>query len=255
MSDASLGNFVWYDLLTSDPAAAVSFYKEVVGWQSQALGPAYTMFAAAQGPLAGATSLPDRQKKAGVPPHWISNVSVADVDATVAQARKLGGRVLTDPWDSPNIGRLAVIADAQGAVINVYHPSQALPSHDSSKPGEFAWSELLTSDHESAFVFYATLFGWKKQRDFDMGAMGKYLIFGLGDRDLGGMFTMPKDMPAPPHWLYYVQVANLDAAIDRAKANGGKLLNGPMEVPGGARVAQLDDPQGAGFALHENAKA
>ena len=102
--------------------------------------------------------------------------------------------------------------------------------------------------------FYGTLFGWKKQRDFDMGAMGKYLIFGMGDRDMGGMFTKPKDMHAPPHWLYYVQVADLDAAISRAKAKEAKLLNGPIAVPGGARIAQLMDPQGAGFALHEMPK-
>jgi predicted enzyme related to lactoylglutathione lyase len=228
MSDASLGSFVWYDLLTTDPKAAVSFYREVVGWESQALGPEYAVFAASQGPLAGTTTLPERAKKAGAPPHWVSNVSVTDVEATLAQAERLGARLISEPSDYPNVGRLAVIADAQGAVINVFKPNQAMKPHDSSKPGEFTWSELLTTEHESAFRFYATLFGWKKQRDFDMGAMGKYLIFGIGDKDLGGMFTKPKDMPAPPH-----------------------CLNGPMEVPGGARIAQLDDPQGAGFALHE----
>jgi predicted enzyme related to lactoylglutathione lyase len=87
-----------------------------------------------------------------------------------------------------------------------------------------------------------------------MGAMGKYLIFGIGDKDLGGMFTKPKEMPAPSHWLYYVTVTDIDAAIAKAKAKGAKLLNGPMEVPGGARVAQLDDPQDAGFGLHEGPK-
>jgi predicted enzyme related to lactoylglutathione lyase len=127
-------------------------------------------------------------------------------------------------------------------------------ARDTTTPGEFTWSELLATEHESAFGFYSALFGWKKQRDFDMGPMGKYLIFGTGDRDLGGMFTKPKDMPAPPHWVYYVQVADLDASIARAKAQGAKLVNGPMDVPGGARVAQLDDPQGGGFALHESPK-
>lgn len=254
MSDASLGSFVWYDLLTSNPAAAVEFYKHVVGWESQAFGPEYTVLAAGQGPVGGATTLPERAKKAGAPPHWTSNVRVAEVDAAVAEAKKLGGRVITEPSDYPNVGRLAVIADPHGAMINVFKPSQTMKAHDSSKPGEFTWSELLTADHESAFRFYSTLFGWKKKREVDIGAMGKYLIFGLDDQDLGGMFTKPKEMPAPPHWLYYVQVADLDAAVERARAKSAKLLNGPMEVPGGARIAQLDDPQGAGFALHEMAK-
>jgi predicted enzyme related to lactoylglutathione lyase len=254
MADAGAGSFVWYDLLTTDPKAAVAFYAHVVGWETQALGPEYTMFAASQGPLAGATTLPAAAQKGGAPPHWTSNVKVADVDATVAEAKKLGGRILTEPSDYPNVGRLAFIADPQGAVINVFKPNQAMTSRDTSRPGEFTWGELLTTDHEAAFRFYAALFGWKKQRDFDMGPMGKYLIYGIGDKDLGGMFTKPKEMPAPPHWLYYVQVADLDAAIQRAKTKGAKLLNGPMEVPGGARIAQLDDPQGAGFALHELAK-
>ncbi len=254
MADATLGSFVWYDLLTTDPAAAISFYSDVIGWESQAFGPEYTIFAAKQGPLGGTAKLPDRAKKAGAPPHWTSNVTVADVDATVSEVEKLGGRVINEPANYPNVGRLAVIADPQGAVINVFTPARPMNVHDTSKPGEFTWSELLTIDHEAALRFYAALFGWKKRRGFDMGPIGQYLVFGIGDRDVGGMFTKPKDMPAPPHWLYYVQVADIDAAIARAKANGAKLLNGPMEVPGGARIAQLDDPQGAGFALHEMAK-
>jgi predicted enzyme related to lactoylglutathione lyase len=126
--------------------------------------------------------------------------------------------------------------------------------HERTNAGEFTWGELVTSDHESAFAFYGKLFGWKRMRDVDVGAMGTYLIYGLDGEDLGGMFTKPKDMPAPPHWLYYVETTDLNAAIDRAKGKGARVLNGPMEVPGGARIAQLMDPQGAAFALHERSK-
>jgi hypothetical protein len=112
----------------------------------------------------------------------------------------------------------------------------------------------MTTDHEAAFGFYSALFGWEKIRDFDMGKMGKYLIYGTRGKELGGMFTKSKDMPMPPMWTYYVQVADLDAAILRARAKGARLMNGPMEVPGGARIAQLSDPQGAAFALHEAPK-
>jgi predicted enzyme related to lactoylglutathione lyase len=254
VTEAQVGSFVWYDLLTEDPAKAVSFYSHVVGWESQAFGPEYTMFAAAQGPLGGTTKLPDQAKKMGAPPHWTSNVRVADVDATVALARKLGGKVHTEPSDYPNVGRLAIIGDPQGAMVNVFKPAREMTAHDPTKTGEFVWHELMAAEHETAFGFYSQLFGWKKSRDFDMGAMGKYQIFGAGGADLGGMMTKPKEMPLPPHWLYYVQVADLDAAVQRAKGKGAKLLNGPMPVPGGARIAQLMDPQGAAFALHEPAK-
>jgi uncharacterized protein len=254
MTEPTAGSFVWYDLLTTDPAEAVSFYVHVVGWESRPFGPEYTMFGVGEGPVGGATKLPERAKSAGGTPHWTSNVKVADVDATTSEVRKLGGRVLVEPSDS-NVGRLAVVADPQGAAIHVFQPSQPMKARDSTRHGEFAWNELLTTDHEAAFPFYAALFGWKKRRDFDMGAIGTYLIFGTGERDLGGMFTKPEELPAGPHWLYYVNVDDLDAAIARARARGAKLRNGPMEVPGGARVARLDDPQGAGFALHEMAKA
>jgi predicted enzyme related to lactoylglutathione lyase len=258
MSDASLpssGSFVWYDLLTTDPPDAVAFYKHVVGWESQDLGPDYTVFAGEQGPVGGATSQPERAKKAGAPPGWVSNVRVADVDAAVLATRKLGGRVLTEPSDHPKLGRLAVIADPQGAPIKLLSPVAIAPirARDPNRyeARAFAWSTLLTTEHEAALRFYAELFGWKKQRELDMGpGAGPYLIFGIGDQELGGMFTKPKEMPAPPHWIYYVHVEDLDAAIERAKAKGGTLVNGPIEVPGSARVAHLDDPQGGGFGLH-----
>jgi predicted enzyme related to lactoylglutathione lyase len=254
MADTQVGHFIWYDLLSESPEAAIAFYGHVVGWTSQPLGQGYTLFVASQGPQAGTVALPEAMKKMGVTPHWGSNVQVADVDATVAKVRDLGGRVTSEPKDFPNVGRLASIADPQGAAINLFKPNQAMKVRDSSKHGEFTWSELVTSDHEAAFRFYTALFGWKKQRDHDMGPMGKYLIYGVGDKDLGGMFTKPKAMPTPPAWLYYVEVADLDAAVARAKSKDARLLNGPMEVPGGARIAQLLDPQGAAFALHESAK-
>jgi predicted enzyme related to lactoylglutathione lyase len=255
MTDSNIGRFVWYDLLTTDPEASVSFYSHVIGWKSQPFEQDYTMFTSEQGPLAGTTGLPEQAKNMGAPPHWASNVAVADADATVALAKKLGGRVFKEPTDYPKVGRLAVIGDPQGAPIHVFRPNQPMTLHDSSKPGEFVWSELLTTDHEAAFGFYSALFGWEKIRDFDMGGMGKYLIYGTRGKELGGMFTKSKDMPMPPMWTYYVQVADLDAAILRARAKGARLMNGPMEVPGGARIAQLSDPQGAAFALHEAPKA
>jgi predicted enzyme related to lactoylglutathione lyase len=140
-----------------------------------------------------------------------------------------------------------VIADPQGAPINLFKPSGPMKLHDSSKPGEFIWHELLTTDHVAAFAFYSKLFGWQRRSEFDMGPMGKYLIYGNASQDFGGMFTRGENMPNAPLWFYYIQTADLDAAVARAKSKDARLLNGPMEVPGGARIAQLADPQGRGL--------
>jgi predicted enzyme related to lactoylglutathione lyase len=262
MSNANDSRIVWYELLTTDPKAAISFYSEVVGWKTQPFEDDYVMWVGSQGPLGGVMLLPEPAKKMGAPPHWTSHVQVADVEASIAKVRSLDGRVYLEPTDIPKVGRFAVVADPQGASINVFKPlppekpEQEMKPHDSTKPGEFCWAELITTDHEAAFRFYSALFGWQRISDFDMGAMGKYLIYGVGGKQFGGMFSKSKQMsPAPPNaFLYYIQVADLDAATERAKAKSARVLNGPMEVPGGARIVQLLDPQGAAFALHEEPK-
>jgi predicted enzyme related to lactoylglutathione lyase len=256
MSDSNTGRFVWYDLMTTDPKAAIAFYTEVAGWKTQPFeGSEYTMWVGSQGPLGGVTQIPEQAKQAGTPPNWMAHVEVADVDKTAARVRELGGRVHVEPSDLPTIGRFAVIADPQGASISIYKPIEAMAPHDSSKHGEFCWRELLTVDQNAAFAFYSDIFGWERLHDHDMGPMGIYLIYGRNGQQLGGMFNMPKEMQAPPSFLYYVNVDDLDAALARAKELGAKVLHGPMEVPGGARIVQLLDPQGAPICLHEKPAA
>jgi predicted enzyme related to lactoylglutathione lyase len=253
MANTSDGQFVWYEHLTKDPKAAIAFYSEVVGWKTQPFaesGGEYTMWVGSQGPLGGVMKLPDEAAKMGVPPHWMAHVQVADVDATAARAKKLGGKIYKEPADIPTVGRFAVIADPQGASISIFKPKTPMTTHDISKEGEFCWNELLTSDSAAAVKFYSEIFGWKVRQEMDMGAMGTYRIFGVGETNLGGMMTAPKG-GMPPSWLYYTETRNLDAAIGRAKGKGAKLINGPMDVPGGGRIAQLTDPQGAVFALHQ----
>jgi predicted enzyme related to lactoylglutathione lyase len=254
MSD-DIGRFVWHELMTTDTRGAIAFYSEVIGWKTQPWEDGnYTMIASGEGTMGGINPLPEAAKKMGAPPHWMANVLVTDVDATVARAQKGGGQVYVPPTDIPKIGRFAVIADPQGASIAAFKPLADMKVHPGSGHGEFCWGELMAADQGAAFAFYGAVFGWEKVAEHDMGPMGKYLLFGKGEAQYGGMMTKPKEMPMPPAWLYYVNVGDLDAAIARAKGKGAKLLNGPMPVPTGARIAQLVDPQGAAFALHEEPK-
>ena len=252
MSDTQ-GNFVWYELMTSDVNGAIKFYKNVIGWGTQAFeGGAmpYTMWTADGTSLGGVTTLPDEAKKMGAPPHWLAYVAADDVDALTSKAESLGAKTYVGPMDIPTVGRFSVIADPQGAVIALFKGSDAeMPRPAEATNGYFSWHELMAGEMETAFRFYSQLFGWQKTGAVP-SPMGTYQMYGKGGRTFGGMMTKRKDDPAPPHWLYYVKVKDLDAALGRVKKAGGKVMNGPMEVPGGDRVAQCIDPQGAAFALH-----
>jgi predicted enzyme related to lactoylglutathione lyase len=182
----------------------------------------------------------------------MAHVQVDNVDSTVALAKRLGGKVHKEPTDIPTVGRFAVIGDPQGAFISIFTPAQQMTLHDESKAGEFCWNELMTGDPAAAFKFYSQLFGWKILQEMDMGQVGTYRVFGVGDKQVGGIMAAPKGSSIPPMWIYYTETSDLDGAIARAKKRGATLMNGPMDVPGG-RIAQLTDPQGAPFALHQKA--
>jgi predicted enzyme related to lactoylglutathione lyase len=253
-TDSDRGRFVWFDLQTSDPEAAISFYTDLIGWGTQPFeggDQPYTMWANGDQPLGGVMEIPPAAKDAGAPPNWMAYVAVPDIGATADRVKELGGAVLHPPTDIPGAGCFAVLADPQGAVFAVY-TSKEESSSPSGPPGvgDFSWHELATIDYEGAYDFYADLFGWEKQEAMDMGDGWIYQMYGRGDTTLGGMFNKPAEMPGPPMWLYYITVDDVDNSVERLKELGGQLLNGPMDVPGGDRIAQCMDPQGAAFALH-----
>lgn len=267
MSDPSVrGRFVWYDLMTPDAAAAIPFYTAVTGWGTQEWKPqdgghTYTMWTANGTPLGGIMPPPPQAGK--MPPHWLPYIGTPDTDATAKRAKEIGGRVLHEPMDIPTIGRFAVLADPQGAVFAVFTALTPMDSGEEGKPklGQFSWHELIVPDHKAAFPFYADLFGWVLTEAMDMSAdMGPgsvYQMYGHNGVTLGGMFSTANTQAAslPPHWMLYVSVDNADRASERVVKHGGKILNGPMDVPGGGRIAQCMDPQGGAFAVHSGPAA
>jgi predicted enzyme related to lactoylglutathione lyase len=256
MSEMPRGRFVWYDLMTSDPKSATAFYTQLIGWGTSEWegGPMpYTMWTNREKPIGGVMTLPEEAKAAGAPPHWMAYIAVEDVNATVAKVTGLGGSVLVPPTDIPNAGAFAVLTDPQGAAFAVYHSTEETPGTEGPlQVGEFSWHELATTDHEAAFDFYATLFGWEKTDAADMGEAGVYQMYGIGGASLGGMFNKTPEMPGPPCWLFYTKVDDIHKAVEKVKGLGGQVLNGPTEVPGGDMIAQCMDPQGAAFAIHSS---
>jgi predicted enzyme related to lactoylglutathione lyase len=247
------GTFVWYELSTTDVEGAIAFYRNVIGWGVEAWQGAlpYTRWTAGGNGVGGVRALDDEARKAGAPPSWLAYVGADDVDALTRKAVGLGAMACVPPTDIPEVGRFSLVRDPQGAALALFRAAgPAMPRPADMTPGYVTWHELLADDWEAELRFYAALFGWQKIEAIDMGAMGTYQIYGKGGRPFGGMMNRPPGYPAPPHWLYYVWVDDLDAAIARVKENGGQVWNGPMEVPGGIRIAQCADPQGAMFAIN-----
>lgn len=246
---SNVGHFVWYDLSTSDTNAAKAFYTETIGWKTESSpNPTYTMFRTEQGHTGGVIAI-DADKAGKIPPHWAGYVEVPDVDKMVARFKEKGGNVVVPACDIPNVGRFAYVTDPQGAVIALFTSKTQHPLPNPQKSGQFAWHELYTSDLEKGFAFYAEMFGWQKIEEMDMGPMGKYVLFGKDGEHFGGMMKAPPGFPVPAVWGYYITMADFDAALERIKAKGGKVMNGPMDVPGGQRVANCMDPQGAMFSI------
>jgi predicted enzyme related to lactoylglutathione lyase len=194
MSD-SHGKFVWYELMTTDPKSAESFYRSVIGWGGRDAGMpgmSYTLLTVGDMPVAGLMEMPQRVADSGAPPFWTGYVYVDDVDASAAQAKKDGGAIHHAPDDIPGVGRFAVIADPQGAAIALFKtPMAAGPSPTPGTPGHAGWRELYAGDREAAFAFYSKLFGWTKAAHHDMGPMGLYQLFAAGGETIGGMMNKP----------------------------------------------------------------
>ncbi|HEX5463067.1 MAG TPA: VOC family protein [Steroidobacteraceae bacterium] len=253
MSNADIrGRFVWHELMTTDPQAAGAFYSKVLPWKTQPSGmPDYSLWVSGKTQTGGLMAQAQSAREAGAPPSWLVYIGTPDVDATAASAERLGGRVLKAPADIPSVGRFAVLSDPQGATFAVFTPS-AQPAGGSSPTG-FSWHELGTSDQPGAVAFYSELFGWSAGPAHDMGPAGTYQLIEHGGAQVGGVYKL-MDASKAPHWLTYIQVASVDRAAAAAKAAGGRVTQGPMEVPGGSRIAQIVDPQGGAFAVHEPAK-
>lgn len=248
----SQGRFVWYELITTEPEAAKSFYADLVGWDTGEVsmpGTTYTLFSVGDLPVSGLMSLPKDAGNIGAKPHWIGYVGVDDLDATNDRIKQLGGVVHVPPTNIPNVGRFSIVADPQMATLALLERLQ--PGQERHvEPGTLrrvGWHELLAADPKTALAFYGEVFGWQKA-DATVGPLGTYQRFSVGGETIGGMVTKPRRVPVP-FWLYYFNIGDIDAAAKRVKAGGGQILKRPVEVPDGSWIVHCADPQGAMFAL------
>jgi predicted enzyme related to lactoylglutathione lyase len=249
-----LGRPLWYELMTTDMKAAERFYGTVVGWASapfEGSPQPYTTFKrGGELPVAG---LMTRPADLNAPPFWAMYVGVPKLEEAASRIQRLGGRECSPVIEVPTVGRMQMVQDPQGAAFYIYEPATAdQPPETAADLGDASWHELMTTDAPAAMKFYSELFGWQESEVMDMGPLGKYHMFNRPHGMIGGIMNKPPELAhVPPNWQIYFRVPDIQAAVARITANGGQVLNGPMEVPGGDWIVNAMDPQGAAFSLHE----
>lgn len=246
------GRIVWHDLMTPDAARARDFYGGLFGWSVKE-----TDMPAAEGKYwvisSGSDAIGGFVPFTQHPPHWIGYVAVDDVDATVKRALAAGGTAPVPGMDVPGIGRFAVLLDPTGACIQAWRSKDG-DADRPPRPGTFCWDQLLTHDPDACVAFYTKVFPWTT-KTLEAGGQS-YTVFACGDgREVAGVLPMPPDAGAPPHWLSYVAVEDVDAATAKVAKLGGRTWCPPTDLAGIGRFSVNADAQGAMFALFRAAHA
>ncbi len=237
------GEFCWVDLLTSDPKSAEKFYVSLFGWTTNPIpmapgAPPYVML------LKNGKDVSAMMEDKTTPPHWAPYVFVANIDDAAKEAETLGATILAEPFDVTDAGRMAVIQDPQGAALNLWQGKRHIGAGVTGEPGTMCWNELYTPDIEGSRKFYTALFGWK------LKISPEYTEAHVGETATGGMMQMRPEMKGmPPNWMPYFAVDDVDSVVKKAEAGGGRVHNGPMDIPDTGRFAVMGDPQGASFAV------
>jgi len=248
------GSFCWIELATSDQPAAKTFYSTLFGWTPNdfPMGPdeVYTIFRLEGRDAAAGCTMRPEQRARGVPPHWMLYIETGDVDSTADRAGKLGAKVLMPPLDVMDVGRMAIIQDPTGAVFTAWEAKTHSGIGIAEVPGTLCWADLNTPDPARATEFYSALLGWKiAAGEHDSSG---YLHISNGDTMIGGIPPVRTQGPQiPPHWMIYFLVTDVDATTAKAKELGAKICLEPMSMEGVGRLAVIDDPQDAGFAIFQ----
>lgn len=247
------GSFCWLELSTTDQNAAKQFYSSLFGWaiDDQPMGPGqfYTMFNLEGRNAAAAATMDQDMRDQGVPPHWMLYMCVSSADDTVAKAQQAGGKVLAPAFDVFDFGRMAALQDPTGANFSIWQPQQHTGTGITGVPGTLCWADLMTPGQSAASKFYAAVFGWELPPGQDNSG---YLHIKNGTEFIGGIPPAEHRPPnVPPHWMLYFLVENCDASAAKAKELGATILMEPGTIEKVGRIAIVDDPQGAGFALFQ----
>ncbi len=259
----------WVDTNQPDPQAAVRFYAGLFGWQMEdgmpeESGAHYFIGRIRGGDVAAISSVPE-----GAPPSatWNTYIWVEDADITAKMAVEAGGAVLAEPFDVMEAGRMAVLADTEGAVFCIWQPKEHRGATVVNEHGSLNFNGLACRDVAAAERFYGAVFGWEH---LPLASGPMWALPGYGDHleastpglreQMAGMgapegfvdvvaqlLPIPEgDTEMQPHWSVTFAIDDIDATAATAVQLGGAILDGPHDAPW-VRMAVIEDPQGARF--------
>jgi predicted enzyme related to lactoylglutathione lyase len=235
----------WLTLLAPDIDAAQRFYGAVFGWNFESMGPdhpmPYVLCMKGGHVVAGMVPRPDDPD---TPIAWQTLLATDDLEATVQAAEQAGGRVVAEPMEVPEQGRLAVVVDPTGAPIGFWQATGHAGAELLHEPGAMTWNELRTPDPKASDAFYRKLFPYEFEQAGD-GETIDYALFKVGGNQVGGRMASPGESA---YWLPYFSVDEVDKAAARVAERGGKIIYEPEDTPYG-RMAACEDPWGARFSI------
>jgi predicted enzyme related to lactoylglutathione lyase len=253
------GSFCWFELSTTDQAAAKQFYTQLFGWDVTEfpMGPdeTYTIFRNGTGDTGAAYTMRAEERQHGVPPHWMVYVAVANADEAAARVAALGGTVLAPAFDVMQMGRMAVVTDPAGTHFSLWQAGSSIGTTVTGEHGAVDWVEISVPDRSKVMPFYQDLFGWKIVAGKDRTpatAADDYPHVLHGDEFVAGLpGPEQRDPSSPPHMLTYFSVADVAASTKKAVSLGAQAFVDSMDIGENGRISVLADPQGAMFALHQ----
>jgi uncharacterized protein len=260
----------WIDTSQPDPEAAVAFYGDLFGWDFEDTTPPdspgrYFIARLHGGDVAAVGSLP-----ADAPPvaAWNTYIWVQDADTAAAQALAAGGRVVADPFDVGDAGRMALLTDPEGAAFRVWQAQRHRGAQIVNVAGSLNFNGLNTRDTGRAKSFYGSLFGWEtlglggaaemwrlpgygdflEQRDPDLRKRMAESGGPEGFEDVvAALQPIAADQPdVSAHWSVTFAVDDADATAAKAAELGGGVIVPPFDAPW-VRMTVITDPQGATF--------
>lgn len=249
----------WLDLSTTDVAGAKAFYSALFGWQYQdnpmGDGQFYSMALIDGSSAAALYAQQTEEAEMGLPPHWKVYITVDDVEATASKVTELGGTLIMEPFDVFEAGRMCIVQDPSGAVIQFWQAKTQIGAEVRDEHGALTWAELLTSDQDGAGDFYSELLGIDVDKDtMPTPEGGPYHMLMVGGMPAAGIMVSPPhlvEMGVPPHWEIYFRVDDATATVETAKSLGAEIHFGPEVLPMVGTFAVIQDPQGAVFGVQQ----